>query len=288
MSDEYPDVKLLWEAFLADFNAALDAELKLLDFDRKSPLTAKIKDADHRMDSAISGLRLVVSGFLHNSNPEKAEAARLIYDRLNTFKSIRTKPIEEESADVKVLVQELYVRFKNEIALLSITEWVNELEAARVLFDSLFDRRNTEWAGHTKETMREARTVTENIFYGMADRLDSEITLNGDTKYKAFVLRLNEQIKYYNEHAHHPEHHDIAKAVAVPIPVQTYTGKAITPIPEVHYVEEGKPTVELVFAVDFTVTYKDNVNVGDAELTIHGKGAYKGKKTVTFNIAIEN
>ncbi|MDR3236031.1 MAG: hypothetical protein LBT48_04805 [Prevotellaceae bacterium] len=54
---------------------------------------------------------------------------------------------------------------------------------------------------------------------------------------------------------------------------------------EAHYREEGKPTVELVFAKDFDVTYKNNTDVGTADLTIHGKGAYKGQKLTTFNIA---
>ncbi|MDR3261023.1 MAG: hypothetical protein LBT78_04225 [Tannerella sp.] len=36
---------------------------------------------------------------------------------------------------------------------------------------------------------------------------------------------------------------------------------------------------------DFTVTYRKNIEVGTADLIIHGKGAYKGTKTVTFNIA---
>lgn len=37
--------------------------------------------------------------------------------------------------------------------------------------------------------------------------------------------------------------------------------------------------------VDFSVTYRNNVNVGTATLILHGKGAYKGQKIVTFNIA---
>jgi hypothetical protein len=69
------------------------------------------------------------------------------------------------------------------------------------------------------------------------------------------------------------------------IDTQKYTEKAVTPIPRGYYREEGKPTVELVFAKDFSVTYKNNKEVGTAELTLHGKGAYKGQKTVTFNIA---
>jgi hypothetical protein len=69
------------------------------------------------------------------------------------------------------------------------------------------------------------------------------------------------------------------------VPEQTYTGKAVTPLPKAYYREEGKPTVELVFARDFSVTYKNNVDIGTADLTLHGKDAYKGQKKTTFNIA---
>jgi hypothetical protein len=63
------------------------------------------------------------------------------------------------------------------------------------------------------------------------------------------------------------------------IPVQEFTGKAITPIPVVHVGD-----VELSFAKDFTLTYKNNIEKGVAEMGIVGKGNYAGKKTVTFNI----
>jgi hypothetical protein len=68
------------------------------------------------------------------------------------------------------------------------------------------------------------------------------------------------------------------------IPAQPHTGKPVTPIPDVYYTEEGKPTIEPVFTKDFTVTYRDNIEAGTATLIIHGKGAYKGTKTVTFNV----
>jgi hypothetical protein len=71
-----------------------------------------------------------------------------------------------------------------------------------------------------------------------------------------------------------------------PIETLPYTGKAVTPVPVAYYRGDGeKPTVELVFAKDFSVTYKNNVEVGTADVTLHGKGHYKGQKTVTFNIA---
>jgi hypothetical protein len=101
------------------------------------------------------------------------------------------------------------------------------------------------------------------------------------------------------------------------IPTQTYTGKPVTVVPRVYYRDVTPVTTEaeadetalrattqqlsvretphqlsvhatthqLSLGKDFDVTYKNNIHVGTAELTIHGKGAYKGHFTVTFNIA---
>jgi hypothetical protein len=43
----------------------------------------------------------------------------------------------------------------------------------------------------------------------------------------------------------------------------------------------------LVFARDYDLTCHNNDRPGNATVTIHGKGAWKGKKTVSF-IVIEN
>jgi hypothetical protein len=43
--------------------------------------------------------------------------------------------------------------------------------------------------------------------------------------------------------------------------------------------------VELELGKDYNLTYKNNVHVGNATLTIHGKGKYEGSKTVTFIIS---
>jgi len=284
-AQEYPAVALLWADILPKYNAALDVEFSLLDFQRKSQFTKPMKETDIRRDNNVGSIRSIAKAFLTSSDPAKAEAARLIIERLDEFKGISSKAFEKETAAIQVLVNDMRVKFKNETPLLGLTDLVNELETNNNAFEALFDQRNTELANREGEKMIDSRGVSDGHYYNMIDVLNGDITVNGDVNYHSFVLSMNEQIKYYKEHAHHPEHHDINNAVAAPIPTQTYTGKAITPIPEVHYVEEGKPTVELVFAVDFMLTYKENVNAGDAEIIIHGKGKYKGKKIITFNIA---
>jgi hypothetical protein len=67
--------------------------------------------------------------------------------------------------------------------------------------------------------------------------------------------------------------------VVTPIPDQTYTTVAFTP--KVVVKDGAKLLVE---NVDYSVTYANNVNVGQALITIIGKGNYSDTKVVNFNI----
>ncbi len=63
------------------------------------------------------------------------------------------------------------------------------------------------------------------------------------------------------------------------IPDQIYTGKAINPLPTIYF---GSKT--LIKDTDYVLSYKNNVDIGTASITITGKGKYTGSKTVTFKI----
>ena len=72
---------------------------------------------------------------------------------------------------------------------------------------------------------------------------------------------------------------DISSATIDPIADQKYTGSAIVPTPVV------KVNGSTLSAIDYTVSYKNNTNVGTATLVVTGKGNYKGTKEATFKIA---
>ena len=59
----------------------------------------------------------------------------------------------------------------------------------------------------------------------------------------------------------------------------TYTGGAIAPNPTVKI---GSRTLRA--GTDYTVSYKNNVNVGTATVTVTGRGSYTGSKSATFRI----
>jgi hypothetical protein len=113
----------------------------------------------------------------------------------------------------------------------------------------------------------------------MIGRIASADTLDETGIYTEFINELNVQVDYFNDHNHHPAPKDLKTADVEPVSVQQYTGKPVTPIPVVYL--DGQ---ELSFAKHFTLTYKNNVNRGVAEISILGKGEYRGRKTVTFNI----
>ena len=60
---------------------------------------------------------------------------------------------------------------------------------------------------------------------------------------------------------------------------KTYTGKGLTQSPKITY---GDTT--LTNGTDYALTYKNNVNVGTATVTITGKGNYSGSISRTFKI----
>jgi hypothetical protein len=72
------------------------------------------------------------------------------------------------------------------------------------------------------------------------------------------------------------------------IPAQPFTGQAITPIPHVSIKEDDGTFRELRFTVDYYVTYRNNTDIGEAKILIHGKGHYTGHYTSPFHIVQAN
>ena len=76
---------------------------------------------------------------------------------------------------------------------------------------------------------------------------------------------------------------NIGDATIAGIAEQTFTGSAITPALTVT-LTFGETQTELEQGKDYTVSYSNNVNVGQATATITGKGNYTGTRTANFNI----
>jgi hypothetical protein len=278
----HPEASAIVAPQLMELNPLVVLEGQLVDAVKASEYTAEIAEADRRVDRDIAGINAAVESALHHFDPVMAEAARRLEIRLKSFRGeIEKKPYEEESAAVKILLADLNGAYATQVSTLNLDAWVMELAAAQEDFERLFLLRNIEWAEKPQEKLRNLQRQINTLYRSIVERIDASVVLNGEQPLGAFVSELNREVEYFNEHSHHHARKDIDRAVVASIPNQTWAEKPVIVLPSVTYEDK-----ELVFTRDYELSYRDNDRPGTATVTIHGKGAYKGTKTATFNIVI--
>jgi hypothetical protein len=280
----FPAVKAVVMESYDTFIVLLDEEGLLVDASHGSVLTGLLAEADKRVDRDVVGINSVVNAGLHHFSPPTVAAANEIHERMKAFGHIEGKSYDDEAAAVRILIRDLRTTYAAPVETLGLGPWIDELESAEAEFESLFVQRNAERAARPDTAVKPARKAVDNVFYQMAEIINASAVLDKTDSFVDFIAQLNGELKYAAEHTPHHARHDVAHVTVADIPAQPHTGKPVVVIPTVFFTVPGKSAVELVFAKDFTVTYKDNVEPGTATLIIHGKGAYKGTKTVTFNI----
>ncbi|MDR1681528.1 MAG: DUF6261 family protein [Prevotellaceae bacterium] len=287
----YADVKTAVTALLPEFTAAVAAEEALVNRMRKSDLTAPIAATDARVDRCLTGMLSAIISAQHHFTPAVAAAAESLHNRFLAFGNIREKDYEAESASVNLLIADLNsTEYSAKAALVGLAPWIAELTAAEGAFEALMRQRYAETALKPQGTVADARHRSEAAYRPIVERIDAAAVMSETPAvFETFITNLNAIIDYFNEHAPHRVRKNLSAAgrtVIEPIPTQHYTGEPITPAPVVYYREDdvAAAVVRLEMGRDFDVTYKNNDKVGMAQLTIHGKGAYKGKVLTTFSI----
>jgi uncharacterized FlaG/YvyC family protein len=289
----FPVVNNLVYPLVPEFEEQLQYEKSLIDVQRKNPYTAQIAKIDKQNDKLVVAIREIISANTKSLDPEIATAAKKLNDRMKSFKKIESKSYEEEAAATSILISDLLSpTFTADINITGLINWILQLEMSVNTFKKLLQERNDNIAPIlTKDNLKTIRRKIDIVYHKMVTRINAAAEIDNTGQYDTFIQQLNSEIRYFNEHTHISVKKDIGlgnHTVIEPIPVQFYTGQVITPIPVVYYREENKDTVTLAFAKDFSLLYKNNLKPGMAEIIVRGKGAYKGKKTTTFNIEMKN
>jgi hypothetical protein len=266
-----------------EFNDWFGKETACIEWVRKSTLTAAIADADHHLDQALLGLSAQVNGARYDSNPVVATAAEHMHIMLKSYGHVTKKPYLQEVGATKAIIMHLNGDYAADAQSAGVSQWTAEIQTALNDFVLLFEQREAQTLNKPEQGFPEVRRGIEDVWHRIVVLVDAGASLNTSPEFAALINKLNPEIEYLNGEFHRVRH-DIAAAEPSPIERQPYTGEPCTPVPEVFFVTP-KGTVKLVLGKDFNITYKNNVNVGNAECTIHGKGGYRGHKTVTFIIA---
>jgi hypothetical protein len=283
--ESYPDVADIVAALLPKFYTMLALEGKLVDAVRTSEYTRQLEIADRRLDRAVSGLSISIEAGLHYPDPNAVKAAERLTIRMKSFRGgIERKAYGEESAAVKVLIADLQSAYASQVSTLGLGVWVTEIAAAQNDFERIFLLRSAEYVERPKGNLKDVRKEINVLYRQIIKHIDACTVISGTSVTGVFISRLNNEINYFNEHNRHRQVvKDISLATVVTIPDQLWNGRPVTPLP-VATDEEGNL---LVFAHDYDLRYRGNDRPGNASVTLHGYSAWKGKKTVSFNI-VEN
>jgi hypothetical protein len=257
-------------------------EAACLEWFRKSEYTESIAEADKEIDNALTGLIEQITGACHSSDVNIVKSAKRLLMMLKSYGRVTAMPYLQEKGLIESILKRLNGDYLADLTTLNLLSWKTDLANAHLKFMLQFDKREKETLEKPKESFPEVRRGIEKVWHEMVDIVDSSAKLNLSTDFVDFINAVNPEIDYLNNEFHRVKY-DISTAQPAPIDPQPYTGEACTPVPEVIFRKNDKMT-KLVLGKDFNVTYKDNVNVGNAECIIHGKAAYKGTKTVTFII----
>jgi hypothetical protein len=268
----------------AEFNTWYNKEQALMEWVRKSELTQLIADADKQMDHILVGFTAKVKADEYNPLAKTAEAARRLSIMLNNYKHPYRRPYEQQAGDMRAILLQLNGDYSVDVQTLGLLSWVTELQAALDAFQQLLTQRDSISLLKPADTFPEVRRGIESTYHQIVTLIDSGAALGVSPDFALFINKLNPEIDRLNLEFNRTRR-TIADAEPEPIPQQHYTGQPVTPTPDIFYVTPHDGTVKLELGKDYNLTYKNNTKVGNAQCTLHGKGKYTGRKTVTFIIA---
>ncbi len=203
---------------------------------------------------------------------EKIDVSAFVTDKVTSMESIFMGCSGLKNLDLKSF---------NSSNVINMNAMFTRCKSLQNLDISSFDMRNVEYifsfsGCENLQSINMPKALKEEVFLPSTPGyiwLDS----NG-TMCTAVTQNLTTSMKYSKTTCI-----DIANAIVGAIPVQEYTGKAVTPLPVVTY-----QNAKLVLGRDFVVSYAENINPGTASIEIKGIGRYKGSKTVTFAISVNS
>jgi hypothetical protein len=246
----------------------------------KSKLTPRINVLDNHIGVHYAEIKRTAKTAAKSSNPIISAAGATLMLALNPFWKVTTEPLASQSAQLG----EMFIRVnaspevQKAIDTLALTEVWRQLIAENAELNVLYEQRVNEdaifAAQPSASSMQDAVIidyedfciVTEQLFATMPNAKIEQLFYNID------VIRH----KYST-----PTKLDLDAAIISPIPQQNYTSQPITPPIEVFF--NGKL---LTLGKDYNVTYKKNIEIGEATVTIHGKSEYRGTHTTSFYIAL--
>jgi hypothetical protein len=273
-------------AKLQTLNTVTQAFLALLNRNRASALTPQIVELDKKRDAAFDEIKRTVKTAQKSSIAATAAAGKALMEILHPLWNINTEPFASQTTQIGIFLDRtMTTEILAAINTLNLGSVVSTLATTNTALKNAYNERFDEMSVFEGPSASDASKAVIAAYDSFCTAV--EVTLSAlptDTLQLVFD-DMNELRRKYISKV--PTPLTEARTSVAPIPEQVYTGRHLTPLPRVFYKADTELR-ELVFAQDFTVSYRNNVEVGEAKLFVHGKGKYTGTYATTFHIVNNN
>ncbi|MDR1602653.1 MAG: DUF6261 family protein [Tannerella sp.] len=271
-------------ANLQTFSTVNSTFVSLLHQKRSSELTPQITEKETLRDSLFSEIKRVSKTSEKSSLPGIAAAGSKMVLFLKPFWDIDKEPIMSQTAQIK-LINTRYsadATLAQAATMLSLTTQVQALFTTNSALESLYNQRLVEMGSIEAPSASGMKSEVIAAYDEFCTTIEVTLSIQPSTALQTFFNEMNDIRRKYVARLPVPLN-DKHTSVA-PIAEQYYTGRHLTPLPRVFYLTDEGELRELIFSQDYTVTYRNNVEAGEAKLYVHGKGKYTGRYVTTFHI----
>jgi hypothetical protein len=251
-----------------------------------SSLTHPIATAKRSLSVAFTGLTAHIRGSRYDTDPAIVKAGCRLYMMLKNYSYVISNPDLQKANVINTVLAHLNGDMAADAQTIGLTAWIVEVQNALDAFVDLIEQREATPTTKPKQSLREVRQAIDNTWRQIVAIVNAGAMLNESPDFAALINTINPEIERLNAESRNLMRH-IAKTLNDPIEPQPCTGQACTPIPDLFY-ETANGMEKLTPGADFNIHYKNNVHPGTASCIIHGKGAYKGKKSIPFIISSQS
>jgi hypothetical protein len=249
-----------------------------------SPLTEQIHELDRQRDRDFLEIRRTANAASKSSVTANAAAGQTLVTFLHPYRNVPAEPLMSETSTLDYLSIQFNAdtALQNAASVLQLNEVFTHLFFINERVSVLWNERANKDAENSGPSPSSLRSNLEESYNGFCEVVVQSLRLQPSPALEILFPVMNEiRIKYARSL---PLRLTDANTSVDAIPAQPYTGKAVTPVPRVFIKTGAGKFSELQFSVDFFVTYRNNIEIGEAKIIIHGKGKYGGSHTSSFHI----
>lgn len=176
-----------------EFEAALKPNIK-------NSFTQSRKEADEVTDKLWSGMRMYTEAMTYHSNDVVQKTAEKIETIIDKYGRITKMSYKEQYPNLNGLLNELKGLPADDIANISLAQWIEPLSNAYDTFMAISADKITEDSEKEVGLVEQTRDAAQDAYSAMVTRINAGASYNGDVPYAEFIDTVNVLVDEYKAH----------------------------------------------------------------------------------------